>query len=145
MIDQLTVCLPNRPGRLAKMCGLLGAWGVQIHAVMVADTTDFSIVRIVCDRPRSTARRLSELGFDAVTTRLVAVELENVPGALGRVLDRLASSDLNVEYAYCCSLEGRTVDLVKVSGEPLSVKLASCGLDFLAPSDLYDVDQDGEA
>ena len=38
MIDQLTVCLPDGPGRLAAMCGLLGRKGVQIHALMVAET-----------------------------------------------------------------------------------------------------------
>ena len=52
MIDQLTVCLPNEPGKLAQMSRAMGANNIQIHALMVADTTDFGIIRIVCDRPQ---------------------------------------------------------------------------------------------
>ena len=140
MIDQLTACLPDEPGSLAAMCRVLGEEGIQIHALMVAETTDFSIVRIICDRPRSTAALLRALGYNVATSRVVAVQVENVPGALGRVLDRLASCDLNVEYAYGCTIDGRVVDMIKVSGEPLEIKLSDCGLRLLAPSELYDTD-----
>ncbi|WP_455138836.1 hypothetical protein [Thermophilibacter sp.] len=141
MIDQLSVCLPNRPGRLAGVCRLLGEWGVQIHAVTIAENVDFSIVRLICDRPRSTAERLVSRGYDAMTTPLVAVEVADVPGALGSLLDRLASCDLNVDYAYACFLAGRTVDVIHVSGEPLAVKLAETGLELLDGADLYEPDE----
>ncbi|MBM6774865.1 hypothetical protein [Olsenella profusa] len=142
MIDQLSVSLPNRPGSLAQMCRLLGEWGLQIHAFMVADTSDFSIVRIICDQPRTACARLAERGYAAITSRLAAVEVENVPGAFGALLERLASYDLNVEYAYCCSLGSRVVDLIKVSGEPLAVKLAQTGLVFLDAAELYVPDEE---
>lgn len=140
MIDQLTVCLPDGPGRLAAMCGLLGEEHVQIHALMVAETVDFAIVRIICDRPRATAALLCERGYNAMCSRVVAVEVQNVPGALGRLLDRLSSCDLNVEYAYTCSVDSRTVDVIKVTGEPLDVKLRESSLALLAPADLYEPD-----
>ena len=143
LIDQLTVSLPDRPGGLAEMCQRLGEWGVQIHALMIAETTDFDIVRIICDWPRETSRRLVDLGYNATTIKVVALEIENVPGALGRLLDRLSSADLHVDYVYTCSLAGRVVDVVKVSGEPLAVKLDECGLDLLSPCDLYRVDDEG--
>lgn len=142
MIEQLTACLPNEPGRLATMCRVLGEQGAQIFAIMVAETTDFGIVRVVCDRPHAMARILSSMGMSVTTSRIVAVELDNVPGALAAVLDRLAACDLNVEYAYSCPIEGRTVSLVKVSGEPVEVKLADAGLSLLAPEDLYVVDEE---
>lgn len=142
MIDQLTACLPNEPGRLATMCRVLGERGAQIFALMVAETTDFGIVRVVCDRPHEMARLLCSMGMSVTTTKIVAVELDNVPGALAAVLDRLASCDLNVEYAYSCPIEGRTVSLIKVSGEPLEVKLGDAGLTLLAPHDLYVTDED---
>ena len=61
MIEQLTVCLPDGPGKLAAMCGLLGHNGVQIHALMVAETVDFGIIRVICDRPRHTGHLLRRL------------------------------------------------------------------------------------
>lgn len=142
MIYQLSVCLPNRPGRLAEMCRLLGEWGVQIRALMVAETVDFNIVRLICDRPRATTARLVEHGYAAVTSRLIAVELRNVPGELGEVLDRLASFDLNIDYAYSCPVPRGVADVIKVSGEPLEVKLAQTGLTLLEASDLYVADDE---
>lgn len=140
MIDQLTVCLPDGPGKLAQMCHVLGENDVQIHALMVAETVDFGIIRVICDKPRTTAAMLREKGYNAMCARVVAAEVENVPGALGRLLDRLASSDLNVEYAYTCSLGERTVDVIKATGEPLEIKLRESGLSFLEAKDLYQVD-----
>lgn len=145
MIEQLTVCLPDGPGRLAAMCGLLGQKGVQIHALMVAETVDFGIIRVICDRPRQTAELLRKEGYNAMCARVVAVEVQNVPGALGHLLDRLSSCDLNVEYAYTCSVDARTVDIVKVTGEPLEIKLRESGLALLGAADLYEPDEVGRA
>lgn len=142
MIDQLTVCLPDNPGNLARMCGLLGAKEIQIYALMVSHTGDFGIVRVLCDEPRMTARMLSDAGYNAMCSRVVAAEVDNVPGALGGLLDRIASSDLNVEYAYTCSLGQRTVDVIKVTGEPLEIKLRESGLDFLRPEEIYRPDEE---
>ena len=141
MIEQLTVCLPDGPGKLAAMCGLLGHNGVQIHALMVAETVDFGIIRVICDRPRHTAELLCNAGYNAMCTRVVAVEVQNVPGALGTLLDRLSSCDLNVEYAYTCCVDSRTVDIIKVTGEPLEIKLRESGLTLLTAADLYDPDE----
>lgn len=141
MIDQLTVCLPNEPGRLASFCRLLGEKGVQIRALMVAETTDFGTIRVICDRPRATAELLRGLGYSALTTPVVAVEVEDVPGALGHVLDRLAACDLNVEYAYSTTASGRLIDLIKISGEPLQIKLRDCALTLLEPAQVYEPDE----
>lgn len=142
MIDQLTVCLPAEPGRLAKMCRVLGEEGVQIHALMVADNLDFAIVRLIVDRPQATAVMLSELGYDASTSKVVAIRVDNVPGGLAQLLDKLHSSDLAVAYAYSCSIDDGTVDIVRVQGEPMELKLQDAGLRLLEAKDLYVVDAD---
>ena len=51
MINQLTVFIENRPGRLQSLCETLGDADVNMRALMVADTTEFGVVRIVCDAP----------------------------------------------------------------------------------------------
>ncbi len=140
MVEQVTVCLPDGPGKLAKMCHLLGDQNVQIHALMVAETVDFGIIRVICDKPRSTAAMLIANGYNAMCCKVVAIEVDNIPGALGHLLDRLASCDLNVEYAYTCSVDNRTIDVVKVTGEPLEIKLRDTGLTFLSAEQLYQTD-----
>lgn len=97
MIDQLTVCLPDGPGKLAAMCHLLGEESIQIHALMVAETVDFGIIRVICDKPRATAQMLRERGYNAMCARVVAAEVENVPGALGTssIVSRRVTSTSN--------------------------------------------------
>ena len=141
MIEQLVVCLPAKPGKLARMCRVMGEEGVQIHALMVSENVDVTLVRLICDRPRATAGLLSDLGYDATTTDAVAIQVDNVPGALARLLDKLHSCDLKVAYAYSCSPDDRTVDVVKVSGEPIDIKLMESGLSCLEPEDLYVPDE----
>lgn len=140
MIDQLTVFLPNEPGTLASMAGVLGKANIQMHALMVADTADFGIVRIICDTPKAASDALMEAGYRAANTKVVAVEVENVPGGLAKVLTKIAAVGLNVEYAYCASIGERTVDFLKLTGEPIEAKLVRAGLDDLEPKDVYTPD-----
>jgi hypothetical protein len=140
MIDQLTVFLPNEPGTLASMAAVLGDANIQMHALMVADTADFGIVRIICDTPKAAKKALSDAGYRAATTQVVAVEVENVPGGLAKVLSKFAAVRLNVEYAYCASIGDRTVDVLKVTGEPIGAKLVQAGLRDLQPADVYTPD-----
>ena len=137
MIDQLTVFLPNKPGTLAGMARVLGEANIQMHALMVADTADFGIVRIICDTPKAAKRALDDAGYRAATTQVVAVEVDNVPGGLAKVLGKFSNVRLNVEYAYCASIGDRTIDVLKVTGEPLGAKLVQAGLHDLDPEDVY--------
>lgn len=137
MIDQLTVFLPNEPGTLAELAGVLGTAGIQMHALMVADTADFGIVRIICDTPKAASEALDRRGFRAATTRVLAVEVENVPGGLAKILSKLAAVHLNVEYAYCAAIGERTVDVLKVTGDAVDEKIAQVGLKDLDPADVY--------
>jgi hypothetical protein len=140
MIDQLTVFLPNEPGTLAQLARVLGESNIQMHALMVADTSDFGIVRIICDTPRKASRALAEEGFRAATTQVAAFEVQNVPGGLANVLEKLASVRLNVEYAYCASIGSRTIDVLKLTGAALEPSLVKAGLRDLDAADVYEPD-----
>lgn len=137
MIDQLTVFLPNEPGRLANMARVLGEAGIQMHALMVADTEDFGIVRIICDTPRTAARVLADEGYRAAATKVLAIEVDNEPGGLARALEGFAEVSLNVEYAYCASIGGRTVDVLKVTGSDVEAQVVAAGLRGLEPAEVY--------
>ena len=140
MINQLTVFLPNDPGNLAELARALGDANIQMHALMVADTADFGIVRIICDTPKAASAVLESKGFRAATTQVLAVEVDNVPGGLAKVLAKLAAVRLNIEYAYCASIGTRTVDVLKVTGDPIEPKLIQAGLRDLQPADVYEPD-----
>jgi len=101
MVMQLTVFLENSPGRLAGLTRALGNADVNMRALMVADTADFGVVRIICDRPDTAKRALEAAGFSVSVTDVVAVEVPDRPGGLADVLEVIGSAGANVEYAYC--------------------------------------------
>lgn len=142
MIEQISVFLENQPGRLANLCRAVGDAGVNMRALMVADTEEFGVVRIICDHPRTAQKALEEAGFGVSVTGVIAVEVPNEPGALADVLEALGAEDINVEYAYCFVEPGRggAVDVLKVDDERARDVLESAGYRVLRPTDLYEPD-----
>lgn len=139
MIDQVSVFLENRTGRLAELSRAMGDAGIDMHALMVADTEQFGIVRIICDTPRRAAALLDEMGFSASVTKVVAVEIPDRPGGLADVLEALGAKGVSVEYAYCFVEPSgdAAVDIFKVDGPGADDVLSAAGFRALAPGELY--------
>lgn len=100
MIEQLSVFLENKTGRLAEMTRILGDAGFNMRALVVADTAEFGVARVIVDRPQAAKRALEEAGFSVSITGMLAVQVPDRPGGLADVLERLGEADVNVEYAY---------------------------------------------
>ncbi|MBC7266267.1 MAG: ACT domain-containing protein [Coriobacteriia bacterium] len=101
MVEQVSVFLENTTGRLAELTRALGDAGINMRALMVADTSEFGVVRIICDTPRRAVQVLDDAGFGASLTEVLAVEVPDRPGGLADVLEALQADGINVEYAYC--------------------------------------------
>lgn len=143
MIDQVSVFLENKSGRLAELARALGDADINMHALMVADTMDFGVVRIICDTPKRAKSILDELGFGASITAVTAVEIPQRPGGLADVLEALNAAGMGVEYAYCfVEPSGEAaVDVIKVDDAAAEASLAAAGFRVLEASSLYRPDE----
>lgn len=103
-IKQISVFLENVSGRLAEVTKLLSDGGINLRAITIADTADFGILRIVSDNPDATLVILEKNGFTARVTEVLAVEVEDHPGGLAKVMDIFLENKVNIEYLYA-SLE----------------------------------------
>lgn len=99
-VEQISVFLENKAGRLAEVTRVLGEAGINIRALSLADTTDFGILRLIVDNYDKARDVLKSRGFTVGKTEVVAVEVPDRPGGLGLVLQILAKSSVNVEYMY---------------------------------------------
>jgi len=99
-VHEVTAHLENKPGRLAKICSALAHERVNIQALCVMDSTERSVLRLVTDDLGPTRKVLTSLGTECEVREVLAVEVENRPGALARVLESLADEHINIEYAY---------------------------------------------
>jgi len=99
-VKQISVSLENVPGKFLDVSELLGAEGINIRAISVADTSDVSTVRFVSDEPDKTINVLRSHDFSVKETDVIAVEVPDHPGGLQAVLKPLKGADINVHYLY---------------------------------------------
>jgi hypothetical protein len=99
-LEQISVFLENRSGRLAEITGILARHAVNIRALSLADTADFGILRLIVDRPDLATQVLKDAGFTVGHTAMVALEIPDRPGGLWTILTALEAAGLNVEYMY---------------------------------------------
>ncbi len=99
-VEQISVFLENKAGRLAEVAEVLGKEGINIRALSLADTTDFGILRLIVNDREKAKKALKDAGFTVGITQVIAVEVEDKPGGLAKILKLLANEGINVEYMY---------------------------------------------
>ena len=99
-LEQLSIFLENRSGRLAEITGVLAQAGINIRALSLADTADFGILRLIVNDTARAVEVLRDNGFTVATTEMVALAVPDRPGGLWEILKVLAATGLNVEYMY---------------------------------------------
>ena len=99
-VNQLSVFLENKSGRLAKVTRVLGERDINISALSIADTTDFGILRLIVNKPEEAHELLKSEGFVVTQTEVIAVCIPDKPGGLAGVLAILEEAGINIEYLY---------------------------------------------
>jgi len=99
-VRQISVFLENARGRLAQVTQTLAREKINIRALSLADTSDFGVLRIIVNNPDRCLTVLKAGGFVAQVTEVIAVEVEDAPGGLARILEVLDQDNVNVEYMY---------------------------------------------
>ncbi len=142
MISQLTVFMENAQGRLASCTRTLADAHINMYALFVADTADFGVARIFCDTPLAAAHILTEAGYRASVTPVLAVQVPDEPGGLAHLLEFLDSQKVNVEYGYCFSgKDNSAVDVLKTDKAcEIEQKLIDAGFEMVSAKDIYALD-----
>ena len=104
-IKQISVFLENNAGRIGEVTKVLADAEINLRAISIADTTDFGILRLIVNKHREALEALNNAGFTTRITDVVAVELEDKPGSLAKVMGLFGKTKVNIEYLYA-SLEG---------------------------------------
>ncbi len=99
-VEQISVFLENKSGRLAEVAEVLARSGINIRALSLADTVDFGILRLIVNDTEKAKRVLKENSFTVGKTEVVAIEVPDRPGGLAGILKTLDGEGINVEYMY---------------------------------------------
>ncbi len=106
LIDQISVFIENKQGRLAEVMQVLNGANVDIRAMTIADTADFGIMRIIVDDTEKAISQLKKDGFTAAVTKVIAFTIPDVSGSLYEVMNIINDNGINIDYLY--SVMGKT-------------------------------------
>ena len=95
-IQQLSVFLENREGRLDEVLSVLGSNEVNIVALSLADTSDYGMLRMIVSDPEKGREVLKKSGITAMLTDVVALRVPHATGSLSRAMHEIVEAGINV-------------------------------------------------
>ena len=121
MIDQITVFLENKKGRVASVARTIADAGVNMTALSLADSEEYGLARIVCGEPERALKALGEAGYRAKVVKVAAVAVPDRPGGLAELFEALDELDVGLVHL--------PEELTGVGGQGLHVAALSLGED----------------
>ncbi len=139
MVQQLSVFLQNKSGKIAAVVRALSDSGVDIRALSIADTTDFGILRMLVSDISAAKAALAEQNCILSVNDVTVVAVPDTPGGLSRVLSLMAQEKIDIEYMYSLIDRGKedAYMVFRVSDEKRLLKvLSENGLSAVRPDKL---------
>jgi len=113
IIQQLSVFLENKSGRLAEVLELLGKNEVSIKALSVADTAEYGIVRIITPEPVKVRDMLKQNAFTCNVTDVVSIVTPNEAKHYAKIVKILSNQKISIEYTYAFSNGDKTMIILR--------------------------------
>ncbi|MBP7401375.1 MAG: acetolactate synthase [Clostridia bacterium] len=142
LVEQISVFLENKSGRLAEVTRTLHGQNIDIRALYIADTMEYGILRMIVDRPAEAVQALTEKGFTVSSTHVIAIALEDTPGTLDKALSVLSEGGISVEYLYAFVGRASTEAVVVIRVEDpdrATAELEKGGIRLMTSREVYGI------
>ena len=139
-VEQLSVFIENKPGKLLEALEALADAKIDLRALSLADTADFGILRVIVDKPEHTLKVLSEAGFLVKSSEVLAVIIGDKPGGLAAVVRILSEVGVNIEYTYAFVAHSKdnAYVILRVDDNDTAIKiLTTSGISLLNAKEMY--------
>lgn len=101
MARQFVIQLENRVGELAHLARALGARGVNIRHVSCFGTGRLGCAFVIPDDATGMRHVLEGLGYEYIEGSPIVVDVEDRPGGLADVAERLADAGVSISGTMC--------------------------------------------
>ncbi len=137
-INQLSVFLENREGRLEKVLDILKQNNINIISLSLADTSDFGMLRMIVSNPQVGKDALKAEGFSAMLTPVLAVKLSHQVGQLQVLLSEICKAGINIEYTYALATGNDDASIVikPADLEKAATVLEETGVELIRAAEL---------
>lgn len=99
-IKQLSVFIENKTGELNDFTNVLSKNKISIKSILLADSTDFGLVRTIVDNPEKAKVILEDNGFSVRFTNVFGVKIDDVVGSFDKIVTALSKNNINIQYTY---------------------------------------------
>lgn len=137
---QLSVFVENKKGRLSAILNTLAENDIDLSALSLADTSEFGVLRLIVNNPKTAKQVLNDIGVIVKITDVLAVVLDDAPGGCAKVIDTLFQNDISIEYMYAfdTKITGKAIMVAKTDDvEAANALLLSKGFEDISPKDVF--------
>ncbi len=140
MAFQLSIFIENKPGKLEKITNLLAKNRFNVRGISMANAGEFGIVKIVVDNPEEAVKMLLNNNVTVSLRKIVAVRIDDRPGALHDLLTILSSNEINIDDCYGVSIaynKGAAIILEGDNNSGLEEVLIKNSIIVLSDKEIY--------
>jgi len=105
-VTQITVSVPSKPGALAKITSALAGAGVNLSGVCAAEVGGRGKIRLIVSDPAKAKKALADAKIRSGEEPALLLTLEDRPGSVAQVAQRLAAARINIKCAYATTPAG---------------------------------------
>ena len=114
-INQISIFLENKYGKLNEVLNLLSRENIRIIAATVADTSEFGILRMIVGDAQKAYRILNEGNVNANLTEVLAIVTQSSADSFAGILAQFTKVGLSIEYMYCFSTKEKSVLILRTN------------------------------
>ena len=139
MVKQLSVFVENKQGRIMEILSTLAQHKIDIKALSVADGMDFGVMRMIVSDAELAKKELTSDGVIVRISDVMAVAVEDEPGALMHTFATLCGNGIEIEYMYAFAekIGGSSIIAIHTNNPEKSAQLLkSTGVHVLENSEV---------
>jgi len=139
-INQISIFLENKYGKLSEILGLLAKEDIRIIAATVADTSEYGILRIIVSEPQRAYSLLKLNNVSANLTEVLAITTDSKSGSFASSLTNFTQAGLSIEYMYCVSMYGKSILILRTNNQDAAIDvIRKKNMEFIVESDLINL------
>lgn len=125
-VERIVIMVDNEVGVLAGITGVLAEAGINVESINTQSAGDRGAVILTADDTDHALSVLNQAGYKAVSDDAVVVRMQDVPGALAGVADRLKQAGVNIQNLHILTRQNG-IALIALTTSDRAATMAALG------------------